>query len=125
MRTFTKEEIELLSQAEEHFYTVVKGGFKRATSSKMDKLVAETYNAAVPEKPVSSNAGCGICSFNLYKKVAEKYYQDKEIVQKELEPKDITTTKSVSNVVSNNKVVANKNTNGKGKSKKGRKASTK
>lgn len=111
MRRFTKEEIELLSQAEVHFYTVINGGFKRATSSNMDKLVADTYNAAVPEKPVSPNASCGVCSFNLYKKVGEKYYADKDQALKETEPKELTTTISNDYVDDVNNKATNKDKN--------------
>ena len=78
MRRFTKEELDELKQAEQHFYTAIKGGFKRATGSGLDAKIAELYNSTEPKKKLTANSNCGICSFNLYQKVGEKYYEDSE-----------------------------------------------
>ena len=78
MRRFTKEELDELKQAEQHFYTAIKGGFKRATGSGLDAKIAELYNSTEPKKKLTANSNCGICSFNLYQKVGEKYYADLE-----------------------------------------------
>ena len=78
MRRFTKEELEQLKPAEQHFYTAIKGGFKRATGTNLDERIAAIYNQTDPAKKLSANASCGLCSFNLYSKVGEKYYEDSE-----------------------------------------------
>lgn len=78
MRRFSKEELEQLKPAEQHFYTAIKGGFKRATGSGLDAKIAEIYNSTDPQKKLTANASCGLCSFNLYFKVGEKYYEDSE-----------------------------------------------
>ena len=78
MRRFTKEELEQLKQAEQHFYTAIKGGLKRATGSNLDERIAAIYNQTDPAKKLTANSNCGLCSFNLYSKVGEKYYSDLE-----------------------------------------------
>lgn len=78
MRRFTKEELEQLKPAEQHFYTAIKGGFKRATGTNLDERIAAIYNQTDPAKKLTANASCGLCSFNLYNKVGEKYYEDSE-----------------------------------------------
>lgn len=88
-RRFTKEELEMLKPAEIHFYTAVKGDFKRATSSKMDTMVADIYDATTENK-LHRNSSCGMCSFKMYKTIGEKYYADLEyynnLVEEESEP---------------------------------------
>ena len=121
-RPFNKEELEKLSELEIHFSTAVHAQYKRATSSKNDAMVAEIYKAATG-KQLQVNASCGICSFNLYSTVGKKYFHDKEMVGKELEPteentttnnnqatdKDVSTLSTKINTTDNEQNDANKN----------------
>ena len=88
-RRFTKKELEMLKPAEIHFYTAVKGDFKRATSSKLDTLVADVYDATTKNK-LHRNSSCAICSFKIYQTVGKKYFEDLEyynsLVGEESEP---------------------------------------
>lgn len=114
MRTFTKEELARLDEAEQYFRTATQSGYKRATINRLDAMVAEIWSAATG-KEVKTNFACGQCSFNFYKMVGEKYYQDKELVSMELEPKSVTNTDTDSYEKTNNKTVANKKRNAKQK----------
>lgn len=98
-RRFTKEELEQLQVAEIHFRTVINSAYKRATGNKLDTLVADLYDRATGGK-IQRNFSCGICSFNMYKQIGEKYYADKkyyETVEIEPEPKSVTDTLSTDN----------------------------
>ena len=77
MRRFTKKEIETLSAAEDFFAMSLKASYKRATTSAMDKMVVDTWNKA-NESQERPNMSCGACSFNFYKKVGRKYFEDKQ-----------------------------------------------
>lgn len=98
-RRFTKEELEQLQVAEIHFRTVINSAYKRATGPKLDTIVADLYDKATGGK-IQRNFSCGICSFNMYKQIGEKYYADKkyyETVEIEPEPKVVTDTLSTDN----------------------------
>jgi len=107
-RHFTKEELEQLSALEIHFSTAVYSQYKRATSSKNDAMVAEIYKAATG-KQLAVNASCGICSFNLYSTVGRKYFADKEMVCKELEPTEENKATNNNKATDNTQSNANKN----------------
>ena len=125
MRRFTKQELELLKEAEIHFLTVRDGQYKRATGWKLNTLVADLYDKATGEK-IDRNFGCGVCCFNIFKKVGEKYFADKkyyETVETELEPKVVIDTLSTDNEEIDNNKATNKDkendSEGKGQRNKG------
>lgn len=125
MRRFTKQELELLKEAEIHFKTVRDGQYKRATGWKLNTLVADLYDKATGEK-IDRNFSCGVCCFNIFKKVGEKYFTDKkyyETVEIEPEPKVVTDTLSTDNEEIDNNKATNKDkendSEGKGQRNKG------
>lgn len=82
MRRFTEEEIKTLSKWEKHFRTAVFSNYKRATVRADDAKISEIYENATGEK-TNKNFGCGICSLNFYKKVGNKYFEDKSFYEEE------------------------------------------
>lgn len=84
MRRFTEEEIKTLSKWEKHFRTAVLSNYKRATVRADDAKISEIYENATGEK-INKNFGCGICSLNFYKKVGNKYFEDKSFYEQEEE----------------------------------------
>lgn len=119
-RRFTKDELEQLQAAEYYFNTVIQSAYKRATGGKLDTLVADIYDAATGKK-IARNFSCGICSFNMYKQVGTKYFEDKkyyEQVGKELEPNLVNDSKSTENEDKKNNSATNKKQN---ENKRGRK----
>lgn len=106
MRSFSLEELERLKEAESYFKTAVYSDYKRATTNKIDEMVIEVYTAAGGDGKF--NRSCGVCSLHFYKKVGTKYFNDKEIVGKELEPKNINNTISTTYTTTDNNEVANK-----------------
>lgn len=110
MRRFTKDELEQLQVAENYFNTVIKSAYKRATGGKLDTLVADLYDKATGGK-IARNFSCGICSFNMYKQVGEKYFADKEFYNKvdsELEPKVVNDSESDENTTIENNEATDK-----------------
>ena len=119
-RRFSREELELLKPAEIHFTTAIMSAYKRATGGKLDTLVADTYDNATDSK-IQRNFSCGICSFNMYKTVGKKYFEDKLYyieVDKQLEPKDVNASKSTDYNKSENNTATNKSTKDDSKGKK-------
>lgn len=108
MRRFTEDELNKLESAEPYFKTAVYADYKRATMNKLDIMVADIWDAAVPEKKIVRNFSCGVCSFKMYKQVGLKYYEDKAAVSMELEPKSVNNSNSTDYADTNNKTVANK-----------------
>lgn len=102
MRRFTKEELEILSVAEQHFVTATKASYKRMTSGKQDSMICGIFEEASGIKLNSHNWGCSKCSFTLYEKCGRKYFEDKayydNIEFAELEPaSEVIETERVNN----------------------------
>lgn len=81
MRYFTKEEIDALRIAEQHFNTAVHMDYKLATPSSMNKLVEETYKAAGGS--IHFNWTCARCAYAAYKTVGKWYFESIENLPKE------------------------------------------
>lgn len=77
---FNEEQLNELSKFETHFRTALYSNYKRGTLRKDDIRIAEIYETATGEN-LSKNFGCGRCNLNFYKKVAEKYFKDKEALE--------------------------------------------
>ena len=82
MRRFTEEEITTLKEWENNFLTATKSNYKRATVRKNDLKIREIAEAAGMEG-LTTNFGCGNCSLNFYRKVGEKYFEDKKYYEEE------------------------------------------
>ena len=93
--TFTKEQLEILKEAEPHFLTA-KSGYVRYATRALHTLVADTYFQATGQK-IPANWSCGTCILNLYRKVGYFYFKDLEEIEKnqasnELEPNALEDT---------------------------------
>lgn len=93
--TFTKEQLEILKEAEPHFLTA-KSGYVRYATRALHTLVADTYFEATGQK-IPANWSCSICVLNLYRKVGYFYFKDLEEIEKnqasnELEPNALEDT---------------------------------
>lgn len=114
--TFTKEQLEILKEAEPHFLTA-KSGYVRYASRELSNKVADTYFQATGQI-IPKNWSCGTCVLNLYRKVGWFYFKDLEELEKnqasnELEPNALEPTESIPPV----KPVAKKNKKDGSKSK--------
>ena len=95
--TFTKEQLEILKEAEPHFLTA-KSGYVRYATRALHTLVADTYFQATGQR-IPANWSCGTCVLNLYRKVGYFYFKDLEEIEKnqasnELEPLPLEDTES-------------------------------
>lgn len=79
--TFTKEQLEVLKQAEVHFNTA-RNGYVRYATRAMNNLVADTYFEATGQK-IPGSWSCSVCVLNLYRKVGYFYFKDLEELEKE------------------------------------------
>lgn len=77
MKYFTKKQLEQLSQYEEHFRTVVKALYKRATPARVNDMVADIYEQTTGEV-LQRNWSCAHCGFTIFKKCGELYYASLE-----------------------------------------------
>lgn len=80
MRNFTKKEMEVLAEYEQHLETAYKYGFKHYTSKIANDTVADIYAAA--GGVFSRNWSCGHCLLALYKGAGKLYYETKEKMEK-------------------------------------------
>lgn len=114
--TFTKEQLEVLKEAEPHFRTA-QNGYVRFATKALNNLVADTYFEATGQK-IPGSWSCSVCVLNLYRKVGWFYFKDleeleKEKVSNEPEPNALEPTESIPPV----KPVAKKNKKDGSKSK--------
>lgn len=80
MRNFTKKEMKVLAQYEEHLDNAYHFGFKHYTSDKINNEVAEIYAAA--GGAFSRNWTCGHCIMQLFKGAGALYFKTKEAMDK-------------------------------------------
>ena len=91
--TFTKEEMEILSNYEQYFHTATKANYTRNPGRTALQEMHRIFKSATGSA-LGLNTGCGHCIYNLVKAVAVAYYKDKYEMEKELEdyyPKEVTT----------------------------------
>lgn len=95
--TFTKEQLEILKEAEPHFKSS-RNGWVRYASKELSNKVADTYFKATGQV-IPKTWSCSICVLNLYRKVGYFYFKDLEELEKnqasnELEPLPLEPTES-------------------------------
>lgn len=76
MRKLTADEMGVLSQYEKVFNTVLYAQYKRGTTQNDDKTVHDILEAVTGEG-IARNYGCSVCVFNIYKRMAQIYYDQK------------------------------------------------
>lgn len=96
---FNKEQLELLKEAEEYFYTVIKAQYKRGTPITLNDKIADIYDSLGEDK-INRNWNCNTCIYNAFKKIGELYYESLNIVQVEKEP--VLKMKELKTNVTNN-----------------------
>lgn len=87
--TFTKEQLEILSQYEQYFFTATKANYTRNPGRTALTEIHQIYTSATGSR-IRLNTGCGHCIFGLVKSCAVAYYKDKETLAKqEAEDKEV------------------------------------
>lgn len=81
MNYFTKDEIELLKQAEQYFKTVIKYKYKSASPIKLNQLVAQLYDSKTKLHP-KYNFSCSKCMYTLFNNCGKLYFESKEYWEK-------------------------------------------
>lgn len=76
MRPFTKEELDILSQYENSFYTAVNLNYARNIPPSAQETIRKTYEQAL-EQPYSSPGSCSHCLHMMLNTVGTKYFNDK------------------------------------------------
>lgn len=71
---FSKEQIEVLKQAEIHFYTAFNLNYKRNTPNTLNALVLSLYEAEIGH-PYKTNLNCPKCLLTLYKNCGKIYFE--------------------------------------------------
>ena len=83
--TFTKDQLEVLSQWEENFKTAVNSGWARNPGRINLRTIYDIYSGALNNRSIPFNANCQHCIVNLLKAVGKIYFADKEQLQLEFE----------------------------------------
>lgn len=73
MEYFTKEELEVLKEAEKHFDTVVKHDYKLYSSIELNNKIADVYDKRTNQK-LHRNWACSRCTFNAFNRIGILYY---------------------------------------------------
>lgn len=80
MKAFTKEQLDILSEWEDRFYTSTVAKYYRNISSKsLDKIKA-VYDS-VDDNPYVANWSCNHCVLAFLAKVGKKYFEDKKALE--------------------------------------------
>lgn len=74
--TFTKEQLEVLKEAEPHFKTA-QNGWVRYAPKELSNIVADTFFQATGQV-IPKTWSCSVCVLNLYRRVGYFYFQDLE-----------------------------------------------
>ena len=74
--TFSKDEMEILKQYEEYFYTATKANYTRNPGRVALQEMHSIFKSAT-SSAIRLNTGCGHCIYSLVKAVAVAYYKDK------------------------------------------------
>lgn len=83
MERFTQEQMNVLSQFENNFYTAIHAGYSRNITGEKIHIMEETSGLKC------SNRSCTHCVLMFLKTIGEKYFHTKEnpiMVQRETEP---------------------------------------
>ena len=81
--TFTKDQLEVLSQWEENFKTAVNSGWARNPGRINLRTIYDIYSGALNNRSIPFNANCQHCIVNLLKAVGKIYFADKDALAKE------------------------------------------
>lgn len=100
--TFTKEQMEVLSQWEEHFKTAINAHWSRGIGTRNYATLHKIMEEATHKKR-SFHPSCGNCMFNLIKDAGVLYFADKQemmdlqndAVAVELTEQEVKTEKAV------------------------------
>ena len=74
--TFTKDEMEILKQYEDYFFTATKANYTRNPGRVALQEMHRIFKSATGSA-IRLNTGCGHCIYSLVKAVAVAYYKDK------------------------------------------------
>lgn len=77
MKYFNKKQLKALEQVEQHFHTVIYAKYKRATSSKVNDMVADLYEEVTGEI-LTRKWSCAHCVYALFEKAGKLYYKSLE-----------------------------------------------
>lgn len=88
MAVFTKEQMDVLYEAEIHFESV-RHGYIKSVPRWLTDQVADIYEQATGSK-VNRNWSCSQCVANLYMMVGKIYFKDKEEYKNKEKEKDMT-----------------------------------
>ena len=80
MRRFKIQEIKELSKYETLFYQVIGANYKSGTTAKQDEEVLAIWNSSSGRKE-KINFSCNYCSYQFYRRVALKYFEDKDYLK--------------------------------------------
>ena len=80
MKQFNKQQLDVLSEWEDKFFTATVGKYYRSITSKSLDKIAEVYNE-VADNPVTSTWACNHCILDFLIKVGKKYFADKEALE--------------------------------------------
>lgn len=78
--TFTKEQIQALSEAELHFDSVCHHDYIRNAPRWLTQKIVEIYDNTVGVK-TNLNLSCSACVMRIYKAIGKKYYADKKLLE--------------------------------------------
>lgn len=95
--TFTKEELDILKQYEEYFFTATKAKYCRYPGKSATETIHRIFVSATKSN-VRLNTGCGHCIFTLVRDCGVRYFADKAELEKELadyNPKEVTTNTTI------------------------------
>lgn len=77
MKQFTKEQLDILSQWEDRFYTATVSKYYRNISSKSLDLIKSIYDEAT-ESTYYANWSCSHCVLSFLMLAGKKYFEDKK-----------------------------------------------
>ena len=90
--TFNKEEMEILKQYEEYFFTATKAKYCRYPGKSALETIHRIFVSATKSN-VRLNTGCGHCIFTLVRDCGVRYFADKAeleaLAAKEVKAEDI------------------------------------
>lgn len=89
---FTKEQMEMLSQYEQHFTTAIRSKYSRYPGQTGVQLIHKIYTEAT-KRDIHLNSSCSSCVFRLLVDCGTLYFKDKEELEKMAEVKPKRTRK--------------------------------
>lgn len=87
MKLLNKKQIKRLEPYEEHFETIIKAKYKRATSSRVNDIVADVYEEATGEI-LKRNWSCAHCIYDVFEKCGKLYYKSLEQINQNKNDRD-------------------------------------